>query len=613
MPRKVSTLPTRNMKFAAKLTSPESEARDVLWRASRYYNALVAVERDRQARFAAVRRTHCPELAALEEAWTVADDAIRALYREAKSTRADWWRESGGDKVRLLPPDLEARKAALVEEQKALSVAAKPLRAAFAELYAPARAAFKRRTDERTDGRGPRARSKVNAAVLVEMLAEPAWHPAWKDIARSDDDAHDRALEAREHCGLYGGTYLGVEDAFTRAKKDSAPRVPRFQSFQHSGAIRAQASTGTTWGALVAGEGGRSGRIAIERIPSRTGSARSNIFQVTLDQARDGATVKVSVTAKLHRLPPDDAVVKWVSVMLRPRPRRTGPPELKALLMLTLEHASFNDPKRPVGARATEHVRLGWASRAEGIRVASWPGGEVVCPERVIDRHSFADSVQSAADRLRDEAVRRLRLVTTRAGNRIAHASWQRLGGRDIGQLRGLAEGYARHVLGDAVVEQWRQWVRERRGYGQDLYAPMREVRCILRGREALAWWLWTWSRKHAHLVQIATDVRRNAVSARDQHYRLEAIRMATEFESLTVDGYSIADLKEREPLTMPGTGVRDLPQWQLQVAAPGRFREILLDVMGSRCAKGERPSDAQEVGGARPEKAKRSRGRGKG
>jgi hypothetical protein len=49
-----------------------------------------------------------------------------------------------------------------------------------------------------------------------------------------------------------------------------------------------------------------------------------------------------------------------------------------------------------------------------------------------------------------------------------------------------------------------------------------------------------------------------------------------------------------------------------MQVAAPGRFREILLDVMGGRCTECERPRDAEETATARREKQKPSRG-GKG
>lgn len=237
MPKKKSELPTRNLKFAARITSPEGESRSILWRCSRYYNALVAIERERQGRFAAIRRVHCPELAALEELWEAADDAVSALYAEAKAARADWWRENGGDRVRLLPPEFEPRKAALVAQQKSINEVATPLRGAYKGLFAPARAEFKRRADERTAGRGPRTREKVNAVVRAEMLAEPEWHPAWKGVARSDDEAHDRVLEARARCGLHAGTYLGVEEALARAKKDSAPRPPRFQRFQHSGLI----------------------------------------------------------------------------------------------------------------------------------------------------------------------------------------------------------------------------------------------------------------------------------------------------------------------------------------------------------------------------------------
>ena len=84
-----------------------------------------------------------------------------------------------------------------------------------------------------------------------------------------------------------------------------------------------------------------------------------------------------------------------------------------------------------------------------------------------------------------------------------------------------------------------------------------------------------------------------------------EAIRIATEYETVTIGNYKIDKLKELEPLTMPGTGVRDLAQWQLQAAAPGRFREILIDVMGPRCTPCERPSDEQKTVHARKKKGK--------
>lgn len=63
MKRKTSTLPTRIWKFAARLEAPR-EAHEILWQATRYYNRLVEIERARHARFAAIRRTYAPDLAA---------------------------------------------------------------------------------------------------------------------------------------------------------------------------------------------------------------------------------------------------------------------------------------------------------------------------------------------------------------------------------------------------------------------------------------------------------------------------------------------------------------------------------------------------------------------
>ena len=88
-------------------------------------------------------------------------------------------------------------------------------------------------------------------------------------------------------------------------------------------------------------------------------------------------------------------------------------------------------------------------------------------------------------------------------------------------------------------------------------------------------------------------------MNRRDARYRQEAIRIATEYASLTIDDYDIAALKKLEPLTMPGTGVRDMAQAQLQHAAPGRFREILIDVMGARCTPCGRPDGEGKPGPA--------------
>lgn len=152
----------------------------------------------------------------------------------------------------------------------------------------------------------------------------------------------------------------------------------------------------------------------------------------------------------------------------------------------------------------------------------------------------------------------------------------------------------------EEVRRRWRSWVLDRKPRKEDLYVDVSELRATMTPREAFVWWVYLWLRKDEHLETFCGDMRRKFVNSRDMYYRHEAIRLATQYAELTIDDFSIADLKKLEPLTMPGTGVRDAAQSQLQAAAPGRFREILCEVMGPRCVLRERPGDVEKSSTAR-------------
>ena len=600
MARKTSEDPTRIWKFAAKIERhTESAATEILYKSNRYYNRLVEIERARQERYMAVRRIHAPELAALEDEWSALEEGIVSLYREAKGERLAHWRATDGERRRILPPEFETRKAILVERQKAVSGAAKGLRATFAELLAPARAAFRLRAKELCGDAGPRTRGLVNARVLAAMLIEDEWHPAWKEIARSDDAAHTATIEARSRCGLYGGTYLGIEEAFQRAKKDCLPRPPSFRPFSGGGKIQVQIGGDATW-ATASGP-----RHRIEALERREGAGkRSTMIRITFDQQREkqgkrkkGSPVLVSAICKLHRIPPSGAPVKWIALVLRRVGRR-----MTSQLQITMEHASFSEPRRSAGQRAPVHVRLGWSRVEGGIRIASGLDHDIVCPDSLLGQEEAASRIEGVRDDLAFEAVRRMRKAMWMGGFRIDGRAWQRFeSDRGRADLRRGAIAYAEHVLGgrETVAERWTSWRASRKGRGDDLYARVRELRMRMPPREAHAWWCFLWAKKDAHLEQYIADSRRRFVNRRDARYRQEAIRIATEYASLTIDDYDIAALKKLEPLTMPGTGVRDMAQAQLQHAAPGRFREILIDVMGARCTPCGRPDGEGKPGPA--------------
>jgi hypothetical protein len=161
-------------------------------------------------------------------------------------------------------------------------------------------------------------------------------------------------------------------------------------------------------------------------------------------------------------------------------------------------------------------------------------------------------------------------------------------------------------VLGD-VQKRWTTWRTRRKAKKLDLYATTEELRFHMTPREAYAWWCFLWARKDAHLEQYAADMRRKFPNQRDALYRAEAIRIATEYASVTIDSYKIDELKKLDPITLPGEGVRDMAQSQLQDAAPGRFREILLDVMGPRCTPCKRPGMEEKTAPVRGKKSKQA------
>lgn len=585
--RKTSASPTRIWTFPARVAD-ESLVFGALRTANRYYNELVAIERRRHERYRDIRRTHAPELADCEDHIAMLNDAIEAVYHATKRDRADHYRATG-EKARLVG-DAQANVFALRAEMNDTNAKAKALRAAFAKKIEPAREAFKARATERAAGGGPRTKSAANAAVLDEMLGEPLWHTAWKEIARSDAQAHRETLAARAACGLSTGTYLVTEEAFQRAKVDSMPRPPKFRAFKGGGKLAVQLRD-ATWGDLSKGEVTALTVAQAPDVGKRGDQSRMRL--VHLDQSIPrGERREVAMTVKMHRMPPDGAAVKWAALMVR----RIGARHTFEL-QLTIEDPSFAEVKRPSGTRAPEHVRIGWSRVGTGVLVARWPGGAVVVPGDILSQNEHAASIESVADRLYDRAKKLAQRWTARGPHELT--GWHRLqSDRARAGFRSVCEAYAAWAFADAHKWLWREWVKARKAEGLDLYATSAELRPWLVARgvqdqtQHAAFALYVWARKDAHLQQYAVDSRRRFVNRRDAFFRAEAIRIATEFASVTCDKYAISDVKELPDLTMPGEGERDQAQHQAQAAAPGRFREILREVMGARCELCERVGD---------------------
>lgn len=590
--------PTRVWKFHARPLD-EREVNEWQRLTSRYYNNLIEIERSRLDRFTEIRRELASDLAALEDAYAAADDLKAKLIREQKRRRQAHWRATKGEKSLRLDADLASRIERADEEKKSASAAAKPLRKAFnARLKAP-RAEYKERRTARAveltkgDGKpGPRTRERANAEVFEEMLADESIDEAWRRITESDARALAESKAARAACGLAPGTYLQVEDAVKQAVKMSSPRPPRHR--RHDGKIAIQLTGHVTFADLLRGTSKL--RLVSDPKPGRKGKSEEHLVaQIRVGSNPDRSPIWLSASVRLHRRPPDDARVRWAWIVSRKRGERR-----RYELQLVLQHPSFGEPKRPPGVGHGGHVCLGWASVRAGVRVAHWPGGELIVPARMIERAQHAERLIGHADMHYEDVVRLLRRWQALGGSRL---NWARLarGERRRLWVRGLAERYAEHWLGrDGVRALWMQWRADRLAAGLDLHASMGGALPWLRGQGMaaspevrLAWWLWTWARKDRHLRQWAADARAGFENARDALFRESVIRLSTQYETLTIDSYSIAKLKELPaPLRVTGDVVIPVAQHHVQLVAPGRFREMLREVMGGRCEPRERSGD---------------------
>lgn len=600
--RKTSALPTRAWSFPCRVEDPQALT-DIMFAARKYYNVLVAIERARVERFREIRRRYAPRLADAEDRIIEIDAKIESLIRDTKRARQAHWRETG-ERSRVTSATYEATMRQLRGERKVAADEAKLHRAAFLSLLTDAQAEHRRRSTERAAGGGPTVKSRTNAETLAEMLDEPQWSGAWKEIAQSDDRAHKESLSARASCGLATGTYLQVEDAFLRAKRDSSPLPPRFRRHDGDGKIAVQLRNRLVSDIVTSGNCA----VRIRQSPYVHGirGDQSRAYLVDLDQSVPrGERRKVQCTAIIHRMPPMDAAVKQAAIVVRRVGRRST-----YRLRLTLEHASFADPKRPAGARKAEHVKIGWAAVDGGVRVAHWPGGDVVVPSSILDQHEHASHIESVADVRFERAKRMLRLLTRMAGHEMT--AWHRMRSDWArAQVRSWCMQYARFVFGRSLKGRWIEWVRDRKSRGEDLYVDAWVARKMMRREpqeRVIAWWLYIWARKDEHMMQLVADSRRRFTNRRDSFFRREAIRIATEFESVTVDQYNLAPLRELPSLTMPGDTPRDQAQHNSAAAAPGRFREILLEVMGPRCEPCERSGGEADTASARPPDPRKKR-----
>lgn len=607
--RKKSALPTRVWSFSALEPRTREELTTlgrVLRACRKYQNALVEIEHWRRREYTEIRREFSPELGAAEDEINRINDSLAELYRRVRARRGAAYCEKGEKTLSLEGAEKEEEDA-LKARRAAVAEGSRELREQFAARVDPGREELKRRRIEAgTQSLSPIEKARLNEATEAQILGEP-WPAEFKRVLRLDSETLRRKKALRTQWGYACGSSRNagrIEESVEQATQMARPGLPSFKRFGGGGRIVSQiASHGcVTFGELCDRLVNRFRLTKAPHDPTKSGRQEEH-FLATFT-FRDGASVMFP--CRLHRRPPDSALVKWVWVSLRRIGTRfDGSPRLECRLQLTLEHASFSEPRREAGTRPSEHIRLGWRRTRDGIRIAHWPGGEVVLPQSLLDQGEQPRYLRGFAERYFNEAKRVVRWVVFRAGHRLTH--WHLMRG-EAGRaaLRRVCKAYAEATLGGHLLAStWARWKRELPP-GKDLFSRLRTVRrwCAgigLGAEQAVAFWLFSWALKDHHLLTYAASAERRFQNRRSALVRSEAIRIATEFESVTIDGYSIAALKRKPDLKVRHEN--EQARRALQVAGPGEFRATLIQVMGPRCTKCERPAGDENEGVARKRK----------
>jgi hypothetical protein len=346
-------MPTITYEYAARAPlSGLREAMEQMWRAHRYRNRLVEIERQRRERGEAALREHTPQLVAADAELASAEARLEALRAAQKQANAVC-------RSRVSARDPAAREA--------LRLAKEAVRAA------------------RLQQRELRRTLYAEGGPLKMALSAIA------------TEAADAARTARGESGLTWHNYHLVEEAVS---KMHAGAPPKFRRWDGSGSIAVHCQPAMPVELAIAGT-----RDTL-RIEAAEGPYASRIWlRVGSRDPLPGESKKPQpiwcvVPFSMSRPFPEGTKITWVRLI-----RRRYGTAIRWAVQLVL-----SVPQLPADLERAEEgtvgINLGWRPRPDGtLRVLYWYGsdgrhGEFCLPAELVGRNEYPDTLESIRDRL---------------------------------------------------------------------------------------------------------------------------------------------------------------------------------------------------------------------
>lgn len=377
-------MPVRNYSYFSKPPHLNADrVSDQMWKAHRYRNAMIEIERWKRAEIAAWQSLMLPGLADAQSKLEEAKKQKEDHYTEIKSRNANARSRTGTKDDREKTAQLAAAVKLASESVKAIKAAEKS--------------------------------------------------PAYVDgVSKIQTGASDRGKKARAESGVWYGTYLRVED-HARKSFGESKLPPRFLRWEGDGSVSIHAQPKSI--PIEDVLDGSDNMIRIELNPENPMHAVVYL-RIGTDSEGKGraAPIWAASKVKLHRPIPEGSRITWAYL----ERNRTGLSSRWQLrLTLDIPEQSMPIPKVPLATSGKVGVNLGWRKVASGLRVAYWVGsdgehGELVIPEDRIKQMRVPEGLRSRRDVSFNEV--RAALVEWMGGRDVPE--WMKEATKFIGQWR---------------------------------------------------------------------------------------------------------------------------------------------------------------------------------
>lgn len=548
MARKTSTVPTRIWTFGALPPRTEADRKlisDQLFKAHRYYNRLIEIERARRVSYRETRARLVPRLAELEQRNEATQAKLEAARQELRKLRQR-------DRQRTEAPGLKDRIKELIAEARAIG---KDLRTERKEVSEATKVA-RENIAEMASLAEHEARSPRMKVLQVALQGTPKNLIDFAEAGtRVQEESYQAIRDSRASCDVYWGTYLMVEEAAKTAAKSLTD--PRFRRYDGSGRIGVQVQGGMSTSDLF---GDKSSLLQIDPLPpgqlaTRSGQRHAHTqVRIRVGTGSKGrAPIWVELPILMHReLPKGTIKQAWILV------RRVGTSTRYELQMM-IEAESFNAKARGKGTVALD---VGWRSLESGnLRVAYWVDsmgghGSLELPERVRQGFTLPDTLRGFNDIHFDAAKKAFREWMGRQDSLpewLVDASEHVAQWRQPRRLAVIAHRLTTE-LAPRAAEIWKDWKAERLSAKpkRDLFAPQSEIsewlmaRGITNESERVALYLHFWRLKNRHLLNWESNQRERLLAHRKDVYNKWANWLVRTYDTIVLEDFDLRSVAKR-------------------------------------------------------------------